>query len=242
MGFSLPKIGGSIGNAIGAIPILGSPISGYNGLADGGIAGAGKGIVSNISGQNAYDAISPPPGQPSAPGQDPTLAAVKGQQVADANSFRQNLPNTQQNLYEGAYKSERQNLAKNLQGVRNNANQRGLLYSGIEQGSELGQRNNSAANLEQARTEINNSTNDQANQMDANAVQSGIMQQQSIATIQDQTMSQALANMAARRATYSGIGQGVGAAAGTYMANQNAQRYNPNSTSYGVGQPTTYGT
>ncbi len=242
MGFQLPSIGGSIGNAISAIPILGAPISGYNGLAGGGIAGAGKGIVSNITGQNAYDVLSPPPTQPTAPGQDPTLAAVKGQQVADAKTFRAGLPATQKDLYEGAYKSERQNLAKNIQGVRNNANQRGLLYSGIEQGSELGQRNNSDANLAQAKAEINNSTNDMANQMDANAVQSGIMQQQSLASVQDQTMSQALANMAARRATYSGIGQGVGAAAGTYAANQSAQRYNPNATSYGVGQPTTYGT
>lgn len=233
-------IGGNGGTTNGPNSVINRPFGGPNsvfnnpfGITAGGAGTGGPNSFVNNPNGSGLDA------PPDAPPPDPTLESVKAGQVADAKSYRANLPQTQQNMYEQAYKGERNNLAQNIQATRQNANSRGLLYSGLEQGNEQGQRANSNANLAQTRSEINNSTESQARQLEANAVQTGIQQQQSVASIQDQTMSQALANMAARRQGLSGVGQGIGAGIGIYAAN-NPNR--PTQTNYGLNQPTQYGT
>lgn len=88
-----------------------------------------------------------------------------------AEQFRKEAPQLQQNLGDAASKQMQQKLAQALSSVRQNASNRGLLYSGLEKGAEGGTRVQAGSQLAQQKAQINQGIQDTSNQLAGKATQ-----------------------------------------------------------------------
>lgn len=165
------------------------------------------------------------------------LSQVILAQKNQANQFRQNIPGMAQGMYTQYSDQAKQGLAGQLQGIKQNASSRGLLYSGLQAGQQAGAQGAAASNAAAMKTNINTQLQNQADKMDAAAVQGGLgmlgnnMQMQQSAY--DAALQQAKGGMAGMGA----FGQGLGAMTGLMAAAGGGQKQTPTQTA----QPTMAG-
>lgn len=149
------------------------------------------------------------------------LAAIRDFQQRQAKEFRQNLGSNKQAAYQGAENSARQQLAQNIGAVKRDFNRRGLLFSSLRQGGELGEQANTTAQLAQQRARINEAMDTAANEYDKAALDSGLQINEMEMDYQQQLYNRALSNMMQRNQNMSSIGGAVGTGTGGYLANRN---------------------
>jgi hypothetical protein len=105
---------------------------------------------------------------------DPRLKEISRQQSERASQFRSNLPNFTKDKFNMESAQRKNEAAGQIQQGRADASSRGLLFSGIQQGRELGAQGGLASTLARRRQEINQEGQDQANQMEMQAINTGM--------------------------------------------------------------------
>lgn len=187
---TVTNVSSNVGNAIdkGTGSNIGNTVSGgYNKLVD--TALTPMNVVGNIA-LGTQD-----PSQPSAPGVDSGLSGTLTAQQQNAQQFRANMPQNEQAAYGTLAVGANNQLTKNLTAQNYADNPRGLLYGGVNQGHQQQQRANTSTELAAGRENINDQYQNAANQMDAAAVNTGQMVQQSQQSVQNQIYNQAFTNM-----------------------------------------------
>lgn len=142
---------------------------------------------------------------PQAPGVNTDLENLKNQQVQQAKDFRSNLPQTQKTLSSNLAQESNINTNNNMRMINQSNNKRGLLYGGVNQGMKSQERAQGSANLAKSVGLLNNGLNDAANQMDINAINTGVGIQQSSQKIQNDLYSQAQAQLSSNNNMSSSI-------------------------------------
>lgn len=178
--------GGGGGGPIGAV---GSALGGLAGGLPGAIVGGAVGGAAGNTGPSA-----PPP-----PGMDPQLAELRDKRVKQANEFRSNLPGMEKDLGGNLDTQSKRQLAGDIASNNMSSNRRGLLGSGINQAANAKSAGSEALNLAQSKQQLSNTLQDQADQMENQAITSGYQYWQSAKGIQDSAYNAALGNMAAKR-------------------------------------------
>jgi len=95
-------------------------------------------------------------------GVDQNLTNVVNAQYKQAKANRENIPNQAKDLGALSANDQRRQLAQNIAQTRRGASSRGLLYSGLRQGEEAGQRANTASQIAQNQAQINQQLEDNA--------------------------------------------------------------------------------
>lgn len=95
-----------------------------------------------------------------------------------ANSFRQGLPQYKEALGAQAQDQGTRELQGQTSGINRNMNQRGLLYSGLNQGAQAGAGSAYASALAKRRSQINEQSDSIADQMDQRSIDAGFQEQQ----------------------------------------------------------------
>lgn len=121
---------------------------------------------------------------------DPALKQLRDKQAKQAQDYRENMSNMKEEQGVQSQENARQTLANRLANIRAGSNSRGLLYSGLRQGAESQAGTDTAGQVAQERAQINNSVEDQANQLDSTALNSafqtqGLQQQLNDSAYQD---------------------------------------------------------
>lgn len=145
---------------------------------------------------------------------DPRIKDLQAQQVQQAQDFQNNLPGYQNELYNQADNSARNSMAQKLADVKSASNSRGLLYSGLKQGQESAVGGQTAADLSNQRAKINEQTQGISNQMNQNAIGSGLAMQRAQQQMADQNYQmasqQAKQKQEAAQGLIGGIGKTIG--------------------------------
>ena len=113
--------------------------------------------------------------------------------VTNAQDFRANLPNYEQDQQNTATDSAKAKLANTMSGIDSSANSRGLLYSGLKQGAEANAAGGYASDLAATKANINQNAESAAEGMENAAVGQGLNQQQIMQQQNDAAYQQALA-------------------------------------------------
>lgn len=113
----------------------------------------------------------PSPNDANAAGERAAAAHTKQSELAE--DYRQNLPGYKEAAFGYAADESRQNLAKQMAGIKSSANSRGLLYSGLKSGAENSALSQHMGGLSQSRYDINSQFDDQANEMENKSILSG---------------------------------------------------------------------
>ena len=144
--------------------------------------------------------------------------------TANAKQFREGLPEYQNRAYNQVADVARRNLAQSMAGVKQNYNNRGLLYSGLKQGQEASNYAQTAAGLSQARAGINQGSEQSARDMEQRALAGEFksaedMQAQQAIQMerQNELYNEALKNVMERLQMFGAIGGAAGAVGGGLM-------------------------
>lgn len=142
-------------------------------------------------------------------GSDATRGLIQ-QQTAQAQQFRANLPNYQKEQYASAENAGRRALATKLQDVKTGASQRGLLHSGLRQGEESRIGADSAGRLAGQRADINLQSEDMAQEMENEAIQSGLQYQKMMQDLADEEYNKNMEIEQQRKGSIGGMTRGLG--------------------------------
>lgn len=113
---------------------------------------------------------SAPP--PQVPQLDPNIQKLADQQLQDAQAFQSNAGSLKQSQGNLAADKSNQGLAQTQKAITNNANSRGLLYSGLRQGAMASASGQAASELAGKQSDINENVQQQIQQMNQQALQS----------------------------------------------------------------------
>lgn len=113
--------------------------------------------------------------------------------------------------------SSRGQLAQNMAGIKQSANSRGLLYSGIKQGQEAGAQSEAASNQAGYRAALNASTDKSTEDIMAGKATMGLDQYQQDVTNAGNAYQQALEKRKQSGGILGAIGGAIGAGAGLLM-------------------------
>jgi len=181
------KLGAAIGFAVGgpAGAAVGSQIgnnksSGGSGLKD---------IANNLG----YGG-----GGADVPEVDPRLKEIATEQRKQAEAFKANLPNYKKSQYNLQAVDAKRDFANQLADIRQKANSRGLLYSGLRAGGEAESRGQLAGNLAGIKSNVNQSAEDQARELELQALNSAQGNVNLQNNREDILYNQALANKQAK--------------------------------------------
>lgn len=164
---------------MGAIAAAPAAIAGGAGLlstAFGGgnpISGAGKMIKKGPMGA-LQDVVYPEDQAPPPQQIDPQLKAIQEAQAKNAKDFRTNLPSLQSQGQAQIQNNAGLDLNAKNEAITRASSKRGLLYSGIREGEQSKAGAQSANDVSQKTTDLNTTLNNQANQMDNQALMSGV--------------------------------------------------------------------
>lgn len=146
-----------------------------------------------------------------------------------AKSYRANLPGTQNALANQSADVGKRNLAQNIAQTRSNASSRGLLNSGLRQGAEAGNYGSYLSGQSQARSGINQETEQNAQGMENNAISAGEKLQQQRQAMEDaiygrqqEQYQNALQQQQQRTGLLGGIGKSLGGMAGGALGSAGA--------------------
>ena len=151
---------------------------------------------------------------------DPRLQALVDQENQQAQAFQQNLPTYEQDQFSVASNNIKQQGAQTSQNITENANNRGLLYSGLNSGAQQANLGNEATGLANAKASINQGAQNTASSLNQSAIGAsegllGAQNAQSSSNYQAQ-----LAGYNARMQALGGAAQaagGIGTAAGLLL-------------------------
>lgn len=149
---------------------------------------------------------------------DPRIKDLQAQQVQQAQDFQNNLGGYQGSLNDQAENTTRNSMAQKMADVRSASNSRGLLYSGLRQGQEAGVGAESASKLANQRAAINERTQNVSNQMNQNAIQSGLQMQQAQQAMADQNYEMANKQAEQKQKAAQGLIGGIGKTVGGLFA------------------------
>ncbi len=158
------------------------------------------------------------PDRPTPPAQDPAIAQLTQQKQQQAQEFRAGIPQMEKGLTRRYAVDSHNQLAQSLAQIRRDAARRGIMNSGVRLGNEANAEAESAGSLASMKTQLHSGALSQADQLDQEAINSGIMQQQISANIQDTIYNQALKNVLANNSAMSSVGQAAGTVAGSALA------------------------
>lgn len=167
--------------------------SGKKGLTDLSHGNLGGAAGNFINAQFGYNDTGDK--QPDAPGINQDLTNLKNQQIQQAKDFRNNLAQTKQTLGQNLRQTSSNKLDQDLSNVNKASNQRGLLYSGINAGNQAAVRSQAQSGLAQGLLNLNTGLDEAANNMDINALNTGVAIQQQQQAIQNDIYSRAQAKL-----------------------------------------------
>lgn len=142
--------------------------------------------------------------------------AQSGQQYS-AQQFRNNIPQTENTLYNQMASQQNQNMNAGIKQTQQNNSSRGLLYGGVNAGQEQGVRASASNALATGRSNINSGVETAANSMDQSAIDTGIAIQQQQQQMQDAIYSNAMAQMNAQNGAIGGLLGAAGMGVGMYL-------------------------
>lgn len=161
------------------------------------------------------DAMGGQDPQIQAPQVDDRLKKIRDAQIEQARTYRANLPLEKERQGELAGNDSRLALSQKLNDIKQNASSRGLLYSGLRQGAESGAAAQAGGDLAAQREAINQRLESQGNAFDTQAIQTGMGVANQQQGMNDFVYNQALAQRQQRNQALGGLGQGIGALAGS---------------------------
>lgn len=221
MRFSFGDIGNAIGGAVSdtanavAKPFTDIAQGQINpGSILGGAAAHVGGILPAL-GDNLYGSGPDAPPVPGTPG---ALDQLKQAQINTAKDFRQNLPGMEGQLGNQLASSSNQQLGQDTSSLKQMNSRRGLLYGGVNAGGENKLRASAQGGLSAAKSQLHAGLESQANQLDSEAIQTGVAIQQSQQQMQNLIYQQALARMQSENAMMGSLFQAGGMAAGMALA------------------------
>lgn len=179
------------------------------GVATGGLSEVARGVGNAVSGGGDNGG-----GGGNVPQVDPRLKAIAAEQDKAAEDFKNNLPAYKNEQYNMAADTMKRGLAGDLKGIDQAANGRGLLYSGLRQGSRAQTQMGLAGNLSQAKADVNQAAEDQARQLEMNAIGTGMGMLNANMGNQQLAYQQALNKYAAQQAQKGAIGGMLGSIGG----------------------------
>lgn len=154
--------------------------------------------------------IKPDPQKPNTPGTPQDLSSLQSAQLNYANQFQKNLPQLQATMADNLTKQSNAQMNNQVRMTKEANQQRGLTYSGINQGQQQGVRNQSAQGLASAISGSNAGLQNASQTLNAQALQTGVGIQQTQQAIQNTIYQQQLSQMQANNAqTGSMIGTGL---------------------------------
>lgn len=106
------------------------------------------------------------------------LSDIQNQQAQKAQQMRNNMQGLQKEQQSQIQNRGREELARNVSGIRKDYSNRGLLYSGLRRGAESGAAGNIAASGAQQQAQSNLGLQNELQGLDQNAIQTGLQQQQ----------------------------------------------------------------
>jgi hypothetical protein len=148
---------------------------------------------------------------------DPEAEARK-QMQAQAKNYRANMGQAREGMYNLAEGQGRQALAQRMGQITQQANQRGLLYSGLRQGAQAGAQGEIAGQLANERARINQATEARAQEMENAAIGVGLQARNQAIQAQDDAYNLALQKKKQEMDLAKGLGGVAGQAIGTGTA------------------------
>jgi hypothetical protein len=142
---------------------------------------------------------------------------IQGAQNYYATQFRNNIPQTENTLYNQFSSGQNQQMNQGIKNVQQHNSSRGLLYGGVNAGQEGAVRAQTSGALAQGRSAINQSVEGAANSMDQSAIDTGIAIQQQQQQMQNAIYSNAMAQMNAQNGVFGGLLSAGGMALGAYL-------------------------
>jgi hypothetical protein len=168
--------------------------------------------VGSVGGPGALEGIFGGEEAPESPGIDPNLNTIKQQQLKQAKDFRRNLSGMERSMGESLKSQANRGMQQSIDQARQNQSSRGMLYSGQAAGQESGIRAKAQAGLGQGLADLHSGLLTQANNLDAQAIETGLGIQRSQQQLQDMIYANALTKMNADNAmTGNMIGSGINA-------------------------------
>lgn len=147
-----------------------------------------------------------------------TANSATARMTTQALDYRNKLPGMKEQAYAGVQDQARRGLSEQLAGVKQGANSRGLLYSGLKQGADQAAVGNTASALATARGDINDSFEAQARGRE-DAARSGNADAMATQLSQDSDVyGKAMENVKRRQQTMSAVGGALGSVAGGAIA------------------------
>lgn len=153
----------------------------------------------------------------SAPEIDPRLKQIRDAQIKQATDYRTNMKSMKDEQYNQAAEGSRQDLASRLAGVTSNMNNRGLLFSGLNQKARADTTQGVASDLAQTRANLNNRIDDQANALDSQALGTSFAAQQAQQGLNDSTYQSNLARAQLRQTAVNNLFQAPAKVWGSIM-------------------------
>lgn len=162
--------------AILSNPAVGSAVLGHTIAKKTGLIGGGGGAP-----------------EPGAPGIDPRINEIRERQVEQAKAFRANMGAEKAQRQSVASDDARRGLARQMAGISQAANQRGLTYSGLKAGAESQAGSEAAGELAAKKAQIGENLEEQAKGLESTAVTGAYQQAGDIRAQQDSAFQRALA-------------------------------------------------
>jgi hypothetical protein len=148
--------------------------------------------------------------------QDATQQAQSGQQYG-AQQFRQNIPQTENTLFNQMSSGVNQSMNQGIKNVQQHNSNRGMLYGGVNAGQEGAVRAGAAGSLAQGRSGINSGVENAANSMDQSAIDTGVAIQQQQQQMQNAIYADAMAKMNNQNGAIGGLLGAAGTGVGMYL-------------------------
>ncbi len=199
----------AVGNAIGGQ-------TGQNIVDAGNTIGNGFGYVASGGNYDQFRGSNPP----AAPGMDPGIDQITQAKQQQAQDFRSGMPHMEKGLNRKYALQSHNQLAQQLQAIRRDASQRGIMNSGVGLGNQAAAQAESAGNVSKFGTQVHSAALGEANQLDQDAINAGIQQTQIQQSLQDSVYNQALKNLANSTSGMASMGQGVGGLIGSYVGSK----------------------
>lgn len=180
------------------------------------------GLVGGAMGAQAHmlglDPFAKGPAAPEAPGTDPRMQEMINRQSQEVEKFRGSMPQKTQEMQAQALGQQREQTQAEKEGIRGSAQRRGLLYSGIRQGSEAGAEAQGAARGARAAAGIKEEMESGLHKMEDQLASMQMGQYQSdlarADTIYNAALARSRSNLSAGMSAGSAAGEFFGSALG----------------------------
>ena len=148
------------------------------------------------------------------------ISDIRQQQTQKAKEMRQNMGGLQKENQMQVQNQGREELARQMSGVRQNFGTRGLLYSGLRRGAESQAAGNVAAQGAGQIAQNNQLLTGQLEQAEGNAIQTGLQEQALKQQEADRAYETALANRANRNNVLGSLVGAGSSVAGNYAGSR----------------------